>query len=238
MRQSSRNLFPGSVRGCHTAVLLFALLPGTLSGQWTGGPSGPIYYNSGNVGIGTPSPGIKLDVVSPEIEQIYARNSTVGSRYLYMGVYTTGYARVGTWNPAGGGGFPLVLQDSGGNVGIGTTNPGNYKLAVEGTIGARDIIVTSLPWSDYVFRPGYRLRPLTEVSAFIQKHHHLPEIPTESEVREKGVSLGDMQAKLLAKVEELTLHLIQQEKQNKELRERVAQLENRISANSGVASGR
>ncbi len=104
------------------------------------------------------------------------------------------------------------------NVGIGTTNP-QYKLAVNGNIGAQDIIVTNTGWSDYVSRPGYRLRPLSEVSQFIQANGHLPEIPTEAEVKEKGVSLGDMQAKLLAKVEELTLHAIQQEKESRELRE-------------------
>jgi hypothetical protein len=106
-----------------------------------------------------------------------------------------------------------------GNVGIGTTNPGSFKLAVEGTIGARDVIVTNAnPWPDYVFRPGYHLRPLSEVSQYIQTNGHLPDIPTEAEVKAKGVSLGDMQAKLLAKVEELTLHMIQQEKENRELR--------------------
>jgi hypothetical protein len=56
--------------------------------------------------------------------------------------------------------------------------------------------------TDYVFRPGYRLLPLSEVNAYIQANHHLPDIPTEAEVKEKGVSVGDMQAKLLAKVEE------------------------------------
>jgi hypothetical protein len=69
-----------------------------------------------------------------------------------------------------------------------------------------------------VFQPGYRLQPLGEVRAFIRKHNHLPDIPSEAEVKEKGVSLGEMQAKLLAKVEELTLHLIQQDEKNRELR--------------------
>src|SRR6266508_965375 len=105
------------------------------------------------------------------------------------------------------------------NVGIRTTNPGNYKLAVNGNIDAQDIIVTNTSWSDYVLRPGYRLRPLSEVSQYIRTNGHLPDIPTEAEVKEKGVSLGDMQAKLLAKVEELTLHMIQQDKENRDVRE-------------------
>ncbi len=124
-----------------------------------------------------------------------------------------------------------------GNVGIGTTNPGSFKLAVEGTIGARDVMVTNTnPWPDYVFRPGYRLRPLSEVSAYIQKHRHLPDIPTETEAKEKGVSLGDMQAKLLAKVEELTLHMIREhernnrlEAQNRELRQQIHEVQSELA---------
>ena len=113
-------------------------------------------------------------------------------------------------------------------MGIGTAQP-QYKLAVNGTIGAKEVIVTNIGWPDYVFRPGYRLRPLSEVGAYIQAHRHLPGIPSEAEVKEKGVSLGEMQAKLLAKVEELTLHMIQQDKENRELRERLARLETRAA---------
>ena len=109
---------------------------------------------------------------------------------------------------------------------------------MNGTIGAKEFLVTNTGWSDYVFAPGYKLRMLSEVSAFIQANHHLPDIPSEAEVKEKGVSVGEMQAKLLAKVEELTLHLIQQEKENNELRERLAQLESRVAANRGIPSGR
>ncbi len=120
-----------------------------------------------------------------------------------------------------------------GNVGIGTTNP-QSKLAVNGSITTKEVIVTSTGWSDYVFRPDYHLRPLTEVEAFVKEHHHLPEIPSEAEVQEKGVSLGDMQAKLLAKIEELTLHMIKAEerndrleRENRDLQGRIARLEDR-----------
>ena len=86
-------------------------------------------------------------------------------------------------------------------------------------------MIVDILWSDYVFRPSYRLRPLSEVAAYIQANHHLPEMPAAAEVAKKGVSVGDMQAKLLAKIEELTLHAIQLEQQNRELQERVGRLE-------------
>jgi hypothetical protein len=79
---------------------------------------------------------------------------------------------------------------------------------------------------------------LSEVNAYIQAHHHLPDIPSEAEVKAQGVSVGEMQSKLLAKIEELTLHMIQQDKKNRELRERLAQLETRAISSSAPASGR
>jgi hypothetical protein len=130
-----------------------------------------------------------------------------------------------------------LLQPSGGNVGIGTASP-QHLLHVAGTIGAEEVIV-SATGADYVFQPGYHLQPLSEVSDFIQENHHLPDIPSESEVKERGLSLGDMQTKLLAKIEELTLHMIEEdkrlhqaeernetlEKKNRDLQERIARLE-------------
>ena len=103
-------------------------------------------------------------------------------------------------------------------------------MTVNGQIGAQEVIVTSAITADYVFKPGYRLRPLTEVAAYVQEHHHLPDIPGEKEVQEKGVNLGEMQAKLLAKIEELTLHLIQADQKNQELQDRILRLEARGAA--------
>jgi hypothetical protein len=115
---------------------------------------------------------------------------------------------------------------SGGNVGIGTTNP-LYPLSVNGTIQAKEVLVNT-GWSDYVFDPGYRLAPLTEVAAYVSENHHLPEIPSAKEVEEKGVSLGEMQSKLLAKIEELTLHMIRAEQENRELREQIRELRDKV----------
>jgi hypothetical protein len=129
----------------------------------------------------------------------------------------------------------LMRITKAGNVGIGTMSPGNYKLAVEGILGAREVVVTTSPWADYVFRPGYRLQSLNEVSAYIQANGHLPEIPTEAEVKEKGISVGEMQAKLLAKIEELTLHMIELEAKNECLEHEIRELR---GGNHGKGKGK
>jgi hypothetical protein len=110
----------------------------------------------------------------------------------------------------------------GGYVGIGTIAP-TYPLTVNGTVRAKEVIVDT-GWSDYVFAPGHRLAPLTEVEASIKADGHLPGIPSQREVAANGVSVGDMQAKLLQKVEELTLYVIAQEKRIRGLEDENRQL--------------
>jgi hypothetical protein len=96
-----------------------------------------------------------------------------------------------------------------GNVAIGTLDPQGYRLAVNG-----DAIFTKVKvkqystWPDYVFNDGYKLLPLTEVEKFIKQNHHLPEVPNAAEVEKNGLDLGDNQATLLKKIEELTLYII------------------------------
>jgi hypothetical protein len=102
----------------------------------------------------------------------------------------------------------------GGSLSIGTTNPGSNKLAVEGTIGARKVVVTTTnPFPDYVFHSDYALPSLDSVASYIRKNKHLPDLPTADEVRDKGVDLGNNQVLLLKKIEELTLYMIQQKEQ-------------------------
>ena len=110
-----------------------------------------------------------------------------------------------------------------GCIGIGTDNPQN-KLDVVGTIRATEVKVEA-GWSDFVFDKDYKLPTLQEVENHINEHKHLPDIPSEKEVKENGVSLGEMQAKLLQKIEELTLYVIKQDKTIKEQGEKIQRLE-------------
>jgi len=112
-----------------------------------------------------------------------------------------------------------------GSVGIGTYPVGTYKLAVDGTIGAREIKVETEDWSDFVFNKDYDLMNLNEVENFIEKNNHLPDIPSEDEVLKNGLQLGEMNAKLLQKIEELTLHLIKQNKEINNLKEKIQKIE-------------
>lgn len=121
-----------------------------------------------------------------------------------------------------------------GNIGIGTKKTGGHKLAVEGTIGARKLIVSQSTWADFVFHPSYALPALQEVETFIKEHQHLPGIPSEAVIKAEGLDVGDMNKKLLQKVEELTLYMIDMQKrqalletENNELKGRIKHLENR-----------
>jgi hypothetical protein len=109
-------------------------------------------------------------------------------------------------------------MDGNGNVGIGTTNP-TQKLTVKGTVYSTEVKVDlSAGAPDYVFEPTYDLKPLAEIETYIKENKHLPEVPSAKEMEANGLQLGEMNMLLLKKVEELTLHLIEQEAQIKKLR--------------------
>ncbi|WP_205940963.1 hypothetical protein [Pedobacter yonginense] len=104
-----------------------------------------------------------------------------------------------------------------GNVGIGTTTP-KEKLSVNGNIRAKEVKVETANWPDYVFEDGYKVSSLQQLETYIKTNKHLPEIPSAKEAETNGIDVGEMNKKLLQKVEELTLYLIQKDKEMVELK--------------------
>lgn len=196
--------------------------------------------SSGNVGIGTPTPSGLFHV-----ERLYGGNhyayfnNNCGSTNPN---YTAGLA-IG-WNKSGGegevnlvankgsgsiGGFKfqnwngttlvdLIKITAGGNLLVNKPSQlnSNYKIDVDGTVRASEVVVNT-NGADFVFDENYSLASLDEVDKFIKKNNHLPGIPSAEQMQKEGISVGEMQSKLLQKIEELTLYIIEQHRKIIEL---------------------
>jgi hypothetical protein len=107
-----------------------------------------------------------------------------------------------------------------GAVCIGTTDvAAGYILNVGGKAIAEEMRVQlRAAWPDYVFDEGYELPSLESVERFVQENKHLPDVPDAAQVQQEGIMLGDMQTRMVRKIEELTLYLIQQQKELEQLK--------------------
>ena len=131
----------------------------------------------------------------------------------------------------------FTINKNGGQVGIGVAPPDNstYRLAVNGnaaingSLSSTSIIVTAAisPWPDYVFNKNYKARPLSETESYIKKNGHLPGMPSKDDVAKNGINVGEMQAKLLKTMEEMTLQMIALKKENEQLKTRLGKVEKR-----------
>ncbi len=154
------------------------------------------------------------------------RNVFIGHKAGYYD--TTNHTLIinnSAYNPLLYGEFDNDILSIGGRLGIGTRNvPDSIQLAVNGTIVAKEGIITVEHFPDYVFHPNYVLMRFHELRSYVSENRHLPEIPSAKQVNIEGFKLGEMQKLLLKKIEELTLYMIEIQSENEKLTERIAQL--------------
>ena len=213
----------------------YALLQGT-----TGSNLGRTYLNSpldirfriknsdkmvldanGNVGIGIASPAQELHVFKSGTNADIRLQTDLATNYLDV---FCGNNRAGLFGYdkaslefATDGKLRMFISGTDGRIGIGTSNP-QSTLAVNGKITAKEVEVTLNGWADFVFKPDYKLLPLSEVEKFIKEHRHLPGVPSETEILSKNQNLGEMNALLMQKIEELTLYVIELKKELEEVK--------------------
>lgn len=189
----------------------------------------PTLFQDDMSAVGIPA-GSYLGIVPSDISTSnngYMLFSFPDNNTFRIGTGYDGHLGIGTFRDIQFGRYtdPYLTIKDGGNIGIGTTAPGNYKLAVEGKIGAREVKVTLASWADYVFNKEYKLMSLASLETFIKKNNHLPNIPSAQEVKDNGgIDLGEMNRKLLEKIEELTLYVIELKKENEAIKEEVKEL--------------
>ncbi len=174
----------------------------------------------GNVGIGTTSPAERF-VVSHSGIGFSQQDPTGVAKIGFFTTATSTYLQTHTNNDllfsTNNGSTQMVLTTAG-NVGIGTTNP-TYKLSVNGNVRSKEVVVET-GWADYVFAKEYKLPSLTEVEKYIKANNHLPEIPSAEEIQTNGLKVGEMQTKMMQKIEELTLYIIEMKKEIELLKEK------------------
>lgn len=193
---------------------------GPLTVNGSGAFSGPVSVN-GSITCGVKGPGVG----DPPFAISLSNNN--GGIYLeQIPYYNFNVAKYRTW----------YIGDYHIYIGQGLRVLSN-DVDVKGRLTAKEIQVSLTTWPDYVFKKDYRLMPLKEVGVYVDKNGHLPGVPTEKEVAENGVNLGEMQKIFLTKLEELTLHLIKADneidklkQENKRLEQMILEVSRRVDA--------
>ncbi len=195
---------------------------------------GAVYFTmkpNGNTGIGTSNPTSLLDIRSSNNNRVrFNYNDTPSVSFLpndgdsHFHISHTLSNRLTISQGSIVGVNSLITIVNSGAVGIGATTP-DAKLAVKGNIQAEEVkIDLNVPG----LKEGYDLKSLEEVQNYIKEHSHLPNIPSARDMEENGIQLGEMNMKLLEKIEELTLYVLMGEKKHMEKDEKIKALEKRL----------
>ncbi len=227
----------GPVPGNLLSIFEIRKIKSTVVGGTTGTPRTQfVVKDNGNVGVGIPNNHPLLNTTRMVIEGdnstdvglnvkgftlLDGQNASLllggtdGATHGQWGIEYTEFSPIkglNFWKPFGSTtglvNYNLFLANNG-NVSIGTNDSKGYKFAVNGDMIAERVVVKlNADWPDYVFTKNYGLMSLEEVEFYINENSHLPNVPSAEEVKESGIDLGTMDAKLLQKIEELTLYVI------------------------------
>ncbi len=205
-------------------VLQAQILPMEPGCHWQFGLKKDYIFCRFDVGIGA---------ANPIYGKLQVQQSSDASDKGIAVLNSTGQRAIRIWTDdtnsyiySGGAGTAKLILNTSGEIGIGTTTTTwkgeTYKLAVKGKILTSEIkLINIADWPDFVFNPTYKMLTLTELENYIKENKHLPDVPSEKEVKENGINVAEMNALLLRKIEELTLYTIEQQKlldkQNKKL---------------------
>ncbi|QEC79296.1 hypothetical protein [Mucilaginibacter ginsenosidivorax] len=207
--------------------------------------------SAGNVGIATSAPISTFQINNGTFKFSVGRcpgvDMNYGTSYIGFNAARIGSGTSANWTIDGDGynnGGGVIYTDVLGNIylapiptagtatrtltDVNIKSSITFRVAANGTTYAKAITVTTTGWPDYVFKKDYTLPSLTDVKTYIDQNQHLPEIPSAQQVEKDGINLGEMNKLLLKKVEELTLYLIEKDKEEKEQEQRLNKQEARI----------
>jgi hypothetical protein len=175
---------------------------------------------NGRFGIGMINPNAQLSV---------ARGNGVDGTAAFFGTTHVSHFNYGsaenTYIRGGKDNALIIIGDgTGQRIAIGSSTVANgFTLSVSGKVITEEVqIQLKTAWPDYVFLQNHKLTPLAELENYIQQHQHLPNIPSAAEVEKNGLVVGDMQKRMMEKIEELILYIIQQDKRIRELEKQVS----------------
>jgi hypothetical protein len=181
--------------------------------------------NDGRIGISNTSPTVNLDVngsfksQSANVTGTITGNALSAQSATITGAFTANGATITGALSAQSATIPTITGNT--NVtGTLTASALNVQSArIDGTLCTKEVQVAATPcWPDFVFEEDYPLMSLPETEQFIKANKHLPNVPSAAEVEANGIHLGEMNAILIQKVEELTLYILDLQNQINELK--------------------